>query len=141
MVLRKKDSHISFLHLYHHAGMVLGSYICARFLPGELILLWLIQINLKFGFNLGGHATLLGVINLFVHGIMYFYYFLTSFEPELKKSIWWKKHITQIQMASNFAIYAKPFSQSLLKIISDSICNFDLPFWTTRYILPRLWLS
>jgi hypothetical protein len=27
------------------------------------------------------------------------YYFLTSFKPELKKSIWWKKYITMCQMA------------------------------------------
>lgn len=31
---------------------------------------------------------------------MYIYYFLTSFKPELKQSIWWKKHITQMQMVS-----------------------------------------
>jgi elongation of very long chain fatty acids protein 7 len=30
---------------------------------------------------------------------MYSYYFLTSFRPELKQSLWWKKHITQVQMA------------------------------------------
>jgi hypothetical protein len=29
---------------------------------------------------------------------MYFYYFLTSFKPEMKKSIWWKKYITQLQL-------------------------------------------
>jgi hypothetical protein len=30
---------------------------------------------------------------------MYFYYFLTSYKPELRQSIWWKKHITQLQLA------------------------------------------
>lgn len=44
-----------------------------------------------------------GVVNSFVHVIMYFYYWLTTFKPELKKSIWWKKYITQVQMAQ-FAI-------------------------------------
>lgn len=29
---------------------------------------------------------------------MYGYYFLTSYNPELKKSLWWKKHITQMQL-------------------------------------------
>ncbi|XP_063695508.1 very long chain fatty acid elongase AAEL008004-like [Culicoides brevitarsis] len=93
-VLRKKDKNISFLHVYHHAGMVFGSYICGKFLPG-------------------GHAALLGIINCFVHVIMYFYYFLTSFKPELKKSIWWKKHITQIQLIQ-FAILIFHFSRPIL---------------------------
>lgn len=29
---------------------------------------------------------------------MYGYYFLTSYKPEMKNSIWWKKHITQLQL-------------------------------------------
>lgn len=36
---------------------------------------------------------------MFVHAIMYSYYFLTAFKPELKNSIWWKKYITQLQIA------------------------------------------
>lgn len=39
-----------------------------------------------------------GLVNSFVHVVMYGYYFLTSYKPELKKSIWWKKHITQLQL-------------------------------------------
>lgn len=46
----------------------------------------------------GGHASLLGIINCGVHVVMYTYYFLTAFKPELKRSLWWKKHITQIQL-------------------------------------------
>lgn len=49
---------------------------------------------------IGSHGTLLGTINAFVHVIMYGYYFLTSYRPELKNSLWWKKHITQIQLVS-----------------------------------------
>lgn len=79
IVLKKKNSHLSFLHCYHHFFMAMGTYIAARWVPG-------------------GHALLLGLINLFVHAFMYFYYFLTAIKPELKQSIWWKKHITQIQL-------------------------------------------
>jgi hypothetical protein len=79
IVMKKKNSQLTFLHCYHHSFMVLGCYIAVKWLPG-------------------GHGLILGLINLFVHGIMYFYYFLTSFKPELKKSLWWKKHITQFQM-------------------------------------------
>lgn len=33
-----------------------------------------------------------------MHAIMYGYYFLTSYKPNLKPSLWWKKYITQLQM-------------------------------------------
>lgn len=34
-VLRKKNNQISFLHVYHHAGMVLATYIYSKFLSGK----------------------------------------------------------------------------------------------------------
>jgi elongation of very long chain fatty acids protein 7 len=48
----------------------------------------------------GGHGVLLGFVNVFVHAFMYFYYFLTAIKPEVKKSIWWKRHITQLQLVN-----------------------------------------
>jgi elongation of very long chain fatty acids protein 7 len=83
--LRKKNNQVSFLHIYHHTIMVVGSYVYIKFMVG------------------GGQPTSLGIINSFVHVVMYAYYFLTSFKPELKRSIWWKKHITQLQM-TQFAV-------------------------------------
>ncbi|XP_037028075.1 elongation of very long chain fatty acids protein 7-like isoform X1 [Bradysia coprophila] len=83
-VLRKKFNQITFLHVYHHAGMIFATYVFCKYLAGS-------------------HGTLLGVVNSFVHVFMYSYYFLTSFKPELKNSLWWKKHITQIQLLQ-FAI-------------------------------------
>ncbi|RZC41653.1 elongation of very long chain fatty acids protein 7, partial [Asbolus verrucosus] len=78
-LLRKKENQASFLHVYHHFGMILLSWTGVRFLGG-------------------GHSIFLGVINSFVHTIMYFYYLLTVWQPEYKKSIWWKKHITHLQL-------------------------------------------
>lgn len=37
MVLRKKNSQISFLHVYHHTGMVLGGWVGTRFVPGKYL--------------------------------------------------------------------------------------------------------
>ncbi|XP_066993701.2 very long chain fatty acid elongase AAEL008004 [Anabrus simplex] len=78
-ILKKKDGHVSFLHVYHHGGMVFASWFAVKYMPG-------------------GHATFLGLLNSFVHAVMYTYYFWTSMYPEYKKYIWWKKHITQLQM-------------------------------------------
>lgn len=80
IVLKKKSNQLSFLHCYHHGGMVLATYMSSKWLPG-------------------GPAIMLGVVNTLVHMVMYSYYFLTALKPELKKSLWWKKHITQIQLA------------------------------------------
>lgn len=35
-VLTKKNGHISFLHIYHHALMVVVTYFAVKFLPGKL---------------------------------------------------------------------------------------------------------
>lgn len=61
----------------------------------------------------GGHASLLPIVNSFVHSIMYFYYFLTSINSEVKKSIWWKKYVTQMQLAQ-FVLLTIHFSWPLI---------------------------
>ncbi|XP_023176873.2 elongation of very long chain fatty acids protein F [Drosophila hydei] len=78
IVLRKKNSQVSFLHVYHHAGMIFGVYVYMTFLAGS-------------------HCTMLGVINLFVHSVMYAYYFASSLGA-VKHLLWWKRHITQLQL-------------------------------------------
>lgn len=84
-VLRKKQSQVTFLHVYHHAGMV--------------ALIW--YGNKYFA---GGHSVFTGALNSLVHMVMYSYYFITSLNPEYKKNIWWKKHITQMQLIQFFLI-------------------------------------
>jgi len=59
-----------------------------------------------------GQGTFLGYVNSFVHCCMYLYYSMTSFKPEMKHSLWWKKHITQLQL-TQLAILAIHFSVPL----------------------------
>ncbi|KAL0892510.1 hypothetical protein ABMA27_015612 [Loxostege sticticalis] len=82
-VLRKKFNQVSFLHVYHHTGMVMLIWGASTYFPG-------------------GHGTLVGVINSFVHVIMYSYYLLTVAVPSVKQSLWWKKYITQLQILQFF---------------------------------------
>ncbi|CAH0554794.1 unnamed protein product [Brassicogethes aeneus] len=77
-ILRKKDSHVSFLHIYHHFGMINITWIGVKFLGG-------------------GHSIFLGLINSFVHTCMYTYYFLSALDDKYK-NISFKKTITQIQL-------------------------------------------
>jgi len=101
IVLKKKNSQMSFLHIFHHGGMVLASYIVAKWLPG-------------------GPISIVGIINTFVHTVMYTYYFLCGLKSELKKSFWWKKYITQIQMVQ-FSFLVFHFSRTLL---FQKDCNY-----------------
>ena len=79
LVARKKERHISILHLYHHASMPLATWIFVKLSPG-------------------GHITYSGFINAFVHVIMYSYFFLASLGPHMQPYLGWKKYLTQLQM-------------------------------------------
>ena len=46
----------------------------------------------------GGHSTFFGLLNTFVHIIMYFYYMVSAMGPRYARFIWWKKYLTTIQM-------------------------------------------
>ncbi|XP_046663615.1 elongation of very long chain fatty acids protein AAEL008004-like [Homalodisca vitripennis] len=79
MVLRKKDKQVTFLHKYHHIGMVITGWVATKYVAG-------------------GHSVFFGTVNSLVHTIMYCYYQVMLVKPEYKKDIWWKKHITEIQL-------------------------------------------
>lgn len=92
--MKKNTKQLSFLHCYHHSIMAAGTYVVARWFSGGLIIM-------------------LGIVNGFVHSVMYSYYVLTLFNQDLKKSIWWKKHITQIQIGQ-FSFLAIHFLRAIL---------------------------
>ncbi|CAG4931912.1 unnamed protein product [Parnassius apollo] len=96
-VLRKKQNQVTFLHVYHHFGMVAVAWGMVKWVPG-------------------GHMTFLVPINSFVHIIMYTYYFLTVWDESYKKSMWWKKHVTQIQISSRTLWYVVRHSHALSKV-------------------------
>ncbi|XP_046735165.1 elongation of very long chain fatty acids protein AAEL008004-like [Diprion similis] len=79
-VLRKKNRQISFLHVYHHASMVVFAWIGVRYFAS-------------------GHPTFLGLMNCFVHTFMYSYYLLAAFGAEIQKYlVHWKKYLTLLQI-------------------------------------------
>lgn len=78
-VLRKKWSHLSVLHIVHHGGLPIFVWFGPRFVGG-------------------GHTTFCGALNAFIHVLMYTYYFLAAFGPEMQKYLWWKKYLTKLQM-------------------------------------------
>ncbi|XP_034116496.2 elongation of very long chain fatty acids protein F-like [Drosophila albomicans] len=79
-VLRKSYKQITLLHLIHHVYMPSGCYFFLRL----------------YGF--GGHLVLTGTFNSITHTVMYIYYYLSSQNPNIKQSIWWKQYVTIMQM-------------------------------------------
>ena len=71
-LLKKKSSHLSFLHIFHHGIMPFYCWWGPRFVGG-------------------GQSGFGAFLNAGVHTVMYLYYFLASFGPEIQKYLWWKK--------------------------------------------------
>lgn len=102
-ILRKKQSQISFLHVFHHGVVPTLMYVGLKFYPVP--------------FN-----VLLPTTNMFVHIIMYAYYGLATFGPKIQKYLWWKKYLTTLQI-SQFALLLVHCSQFLIFYGSPE-CNF-----------------
>ncbi|KAI8045005.1 hypothetical protein M5D96_001182 [Drosophila gunungcola] len=78
-ILRKKNEHVSTLHVIHHGCMPFSVWMGLKFAPG-------------------GHSTFFALLNSFVHIVMYFYYMIAAMGPKYQKYIWWKKYLTTFQM-------------------------------------------
>lgn len=85
-VLRKKDSHVSFLHVAHHIIVVYNSCY-------------------GVGYGPDGQAALSVILNCFVHVIMYTYYLLSLLGPTVQKHLWWKRYLTQVQVVQFCIIF------------------------------------
>ncbi|XP_069698800.1 very long chain fatty acid elongase 1-like [Periplaneta americana] len=103
-VLRKKDRQVTFLHVYHHSSLVLGTWAYMKYLPGE-------------------QGVLIGTVNSIVHVIMYFYYMVAALGPEYQKYIWWKKYMTAIQLGQFVFILLSLATLSLLKCQVSHVLN------------------
>lgn len=78
-VLRKKQSHVTFLHVHHHSLMVGVLWIVGKYFPGF-------------------EGGIVGFCNTIVHTVMYFYYFLAALGPNYHKYLWWKNYLTLMQI-------------------------------------------
>ncbi|XP_074596815.1 very long chain fatty acid elongase AAEL008004-like [Brevipalpus obovatus] len=78
-ILRKKDSHITGLHVFHHAIMPLTAWVGCKFFPG-------------------GNSALTPLANTFVHTVMYAYYLCAAMGIRPEKYMHLKRRITEIQL-------------------------------------------
>lgn len=78
-VLRKKSQQITFLHVFHHSIVPFFCWLGIKLAPG-------------------GSNGFFPLINSFIHVIMYIYYGLSTLGPSIQPYLWWKKHLTTLQM-------------------------------------------
>jgi len=83
---RKKFSHLSTLHVVHHGIMPLTAWSGVKWVGG-------------------GHTTFGGFLNMGVHIVMYFYYFMSSMGPSVQKYLWWKRYLTTLQLTQFVAFF------------------------------------
>ncbi|XP_075157075.1 very long chain fatty acid elongase 7-like [Haematobia irritans] len=99
-ILRKKLTQVSFLHVYHHSIMVFGAYI----------------YNAKF---FGSHFTSAGVVNSFIHVVMYTYYLIAAMKLNTNLDPW-KKILTRMQLGQ-FILLGCHFMLPLI----NNFCNLE----------------
>ncbi|KAG8132268.1 hypothetical protein E2320_010129 [Naja naja] len=104
-ILRKKNEQVTFLHVFHHS-----------------VLPWSWWWGVKFG--PGGMGSFHAMVNCMVHVVMYFYYALSAAGPAFQKYLWWKKHITAIQLLQ-FVLVSIHISQYYF--IPD--CKYQFPIF------------
>jgi len=101
MVVRKRFTQITFLHVFHHSTMLIIWWIVMTWIPGSQA--W-------FG----------PVLNSAVHVVMYSYYGL-SVIPSLRDKLWWKKYITMFQLVQFLLIFTHTFT--------GLVRGCDYPLW------------
>ncbi|MPC68985.1 Elongation of very long chain fatty acids protein [Portunus trituberculatus] len=74
-------------------------------------------VGLWFGvhFQPGGHSTLMGLLNSFVHTVMYLYYLLAAMGPRVRPFLWWKKYLTTLQMAQFTIVFFHALSLAFVE--------------------------
>jgi len=101
-ILRKKYQHVSTLHVVHHGLMPLSVWFGMKFTPG-------------------GHSSLFGFLNSFVHIVMYFYYMVAAMGPQYQKYIWWKRYLTNFQMVQFVLIFIHSF-----QLVVSNPCDYPV---------------
>lgn len=105
-VLRKKQSQVTFLHVFHHS-----------ILPWT----WWWGITLT---PAGGMGSFHALVNACVHVIMYTYYGLSAAGPRFQKYLWWKKYMTAIQLIQ-FVLVSVHISQYYFM----EKCEYQVPIF------------
>lgn len=102
-ILRKKFNNVTFLHVFHHGALPFMWWFGIKYVPG-------------------GFGTFHAMINAFIHFAMYAYYGIAALGPTFQKYLWWKKHLTILQLVQFITV----ITHSLQLLFIE--CNYPLIF-------------
>lgn len=87
-VMTKSLSHVTALHVFHHASVI-----------------GVVWISVQTGVL--GQNVFPMVVNALVNALTYSYYFLATFGPGARKWLWWKRYLTELQIAqlASFVVF------------------------------------
>lgn len=97
-ILRKKADQVTGLHVYHHSMVPLMAWIYFRIKVEHVT------------------ARAFGMLNTPIHTVMYAYYGLAAFGPQMTPFLWWKRYLTQLQIVQfvlllTYGLYFAFFNQ------------------------------
>ncbi|XP_072398525.1 very long chain fatty acid elongase AAEL008004-like [Diabrotica undecimpunctata] len=113
-ILRKKYQQASFLHIYHHSAIILGSFVGFRYYYGD-------------------NVTIVGGLNSIVHTFMYIYYLLTAIDSKWRNYMAIKRGLTLIQIVQLTMMWSW---MAITKVIPGckTFPPFALLIWITNNI-------
>lgn len=115
-ILRKKFSHVTFLHVYHHSTMAVMSWIGFKFVPG-------------------GQTIMYPLVNSFIHIVMYSYYGLAAMGPHMQKYLWWKKYLTIMQMSQFVLLIVQTLVNAWSPCEFPKIFSYAVAFYTISILI------
>uniref|UniRef100_A0A8C2CQ52 Elongation of very long chain fatty acids protein n=1 Tax=Cyprinus carpio TaxID=7962 RepID=A0A8C2CQ52_CYPCA len=109
-ILRKKNSQLTFLHVYHHGTMIFNWWAGVKFVAG-------------------GQSFFIGLLNTFVHIVMYSYYGLAALGPHMQKYLWWKRYLTSLQLVSTHHTLVICSTEKTLLVSSEPFASQSFIFF------------
>lgn len=105
-VLRKKERQVTKLHVFHHSFVPILCWTYLKFHPGATV-------------------AFFPLVNTFVHTIMYTYYLLATFGPNVQAYLWWKKYLTSLQITQFVLILMQ---LATIPMSSNEMCQYPRGF-------------
>lgn len=105
-VLRKKERQVTKLHVFHHSFVPILCWTYLKFHPGNTV-------------------AFFPLVNTFVHTIMYTYYLLATFGPNVQAYLWWKKYLTSLQITQFVLILMQ---LATIPMSSNEMCQYPRGF-------------
>lgn len=129
--LRKKQNQVTFLHVFHHAFVPMYAYWILRTAP--------VRFNVY-----------IILINSFIHILMYFYYFLATFQQPrdskqkpsftmlvINKLLMFKRYMTQLQILQ----FVSLGGYAIFAALQPNNCNIPWTYITANFLLAFGFLS